>query len=96
MFPGVEETGSHVALDCPQHQHVWAAACAKLKAANAVGVIGAPAAAEWSALGLPGLKARLLSSEGRSPLEVESRLRGPGPVATKAPLWMGSTRWMWA
>ena len=80
VFPGVEETGAHVVLDCPQHQHVWATACTK--AANAVGVIGAPAvAAGWSALGLAGQKAHLLSSEGRFPLEVKSRLRG---VATKA------------
>ena len=50
--PGVEETGSHVVLDCPQRQHVRATACAK--AANAVGVTGTPAAAEWSALGLAG------------------------------------------
>ena len=71
MCPGVEETGSHV------YQHVWATACAK--AASAVG--GTPAAAEWSALGQAGQKAHLLSSEGRFPLEVESRLRG---VATKA------------
>ena len=66
-------------LDCPQHQHVWATACAK--AANAVGVIGIPAAAGWSALGLASQQANLLSSEERFPLEVESRLRG---VATKA------------
>ena len=81
VCPWVEETGAHVVLDCPQHQHVWAAACAG--AANAVGVnrvIGTPAAAGWSALGLAGQKAHLLSSEGRFSLEVESRLRG---VATK-------------
>ena len=43
-------------LDCSQQHHVWAAACAE--AANAVGVIGTPAAsaaaAEWSALGQAG------------------------------------------
>ena len=57
VCPGVEETGAHdiVVMDCPQHQHVWAKACAK--AANAVGVIGTPAAAGWSALGLAGQKA---------------------------------------
>ena len=68
-----------MALDCPQHQHVWAKACAK--AANAVGVIGTPAAVGWSTLGLVGQKAHLLSSGERFPLEVERRLRG---VATKA------------
>jgi len=79
VCPGVEETGTHVALDCPQHQHVWAAACAK--ATNAEGTIGTPAEQGWRALGLEGQKAHLLSSEGVSPPEVERRLRG---VATKA------------
>ena len=62
---GVEEAGTHdiVVLDCLQHQHVWATACAK--AANAVGGIGTPAAVGWSALGLIGQKAHLLSSEER-------------------------------
>ena len=78
-LPRVEETGTHVVLDCPQHQHVWAADCAK--AAKAVGIIGTPAEQGWSALGLVGQKAHLLSSEERSPLELERRLRG---VATKA------------
>ena len=48
VCPGVEETGSHVVLDCPQHQHVWAAACASAKAANAVGVTGTPALLQQS------------------------------------------------
>ena len=79
--PGVEETGSHVVLDCPQHQHVWATACAK--ATDAEGISGTPAEQGWRALGLEGQKAHLLSSEGVFPpeLEVERRLRG---VATKA------------
>ena len=68
VCPGVEETGTHVVLDCPQHQHVWATACAK--AANAVGVIGTPAAVGWSALGLVGQNAHLMGSEERFPLEV--------------------------
>ena len=46
--PGVEETGTHVVLDCPQHQHVRATACAK--ATNAVGIIGTPAEQGWRAL----------------------------------------------
>ena len=66
-------------LDCPQHHHVWAAACAK--ATNAEGIHGTPAEQGWRALGLEGQKAHLLSSEGVFPPEVEMRLRG---VATKA------------
>ena len=58
---------------------VYTRGCAK--AASSVGAIGNPAAAGWSALGLAGQKAHLLSSEGKFPLELERRLRG---VATKA------------
>ena len=81
VCPGVEETGAHVVLDCPQHQHVWATACAK--ATDAEGISGTPAEQGWRALGLEGQKAHLLSSEGVFPPEVERRLSG---VATKAPV----------